>query len=115
MSSLSIVNDSVVSRSDVLQGVLPVFLSANTDLSSGFGNSSSLYYICTAALTITLPTDFARHRGKIVNISSHVGAVSSAANVKTIAGGTTTTLCAGAGNWVTLLCDGSAWNIIMSD
>ena len=128
MSSLSIVDDSIVLRSDVIQRTAPVFLSTNTDLSAGFGVNNPMIYICTAGLTLTLPVDYTRHKGKILHVVGSGGAVSvpqssatappvfptTSSTVASNAAGPATLVASGA--WASLVCDGSTgWLIFASD
>ena len=138
--SLSIINDNLVTpsalRSKLSQSTassVPVQVPGATDLSTGFGANNSTYYYCTgtATLAITLPVASSSYRGKILHISNHIsptqavtlpnstnnstsGLVKNTSGTDLNASGTATLL-AGAGNWVTLVCDGSAWVAVMSE
>ncbi len=133
MSSLSIVDDSSVLRSDIVARLQPVILTGNTDLSGGFGNANSMIYICTAAVTLTLPNDYARHKGKILHVvgaggnvivpsvltPTFCGAVfpttSSTVAINAAASPATGTLAA-SGSWASLVCDGSTgWLVFATD
>ena len=128
MSSLSVVNDSSVSRSDVLQRVAPVVVSSATALdfnANGFGGA--LYYICSAATTMTFPVDYGRFKGRVVHVSGN-GAIATVAQsgassgaVFAITGGAAinaagSATLAASGTWVSLICDGSTgWLVFATD
>ena len=124
MSSFSVVDDSSVSRSDVLQRMVPVLVTSNQDFNAnGFGAGNSMYYICTSAVALTFPVDYGRYKGKIVHVSGLGAAVTVPASgassgvVTSITGGAVNggTLVA-SGAWATLVCDGSSgWLVMATD
>ena len=128
MSSLSIVEDSSVLRSDVIPRLAPVFLTANTDLSAGIIPNNSMIYICTSALTLTLPADYARNKGRVIHVVGSGAAVSvplaatgTSGAVFSTSGGTAinnagTVPLAASGAWASLVCDGSTgWLVFATD
>lgn len=126
MSSLSLVNDLSVSRSDVLERTAPVVISTTQTLdfnSSGFSPLGALYYICGAATTITFPVNYSRYKGRVVHISANGGAVSVSASSTTsgsvfdITGSSVNgTEIASSGRWLSLICDGSTgWLVFATD
>ena len=134
MSSLSVVNDSSVSRSDVLERTVPVVISTAQSLdfntngfSTGGGVVSSsgvLYYICGAATTMTFPVNYSRYKGRVVHISGNGGAVSvpasnvvSSGSVVDISGTSVNgSTLVSSGQWVSLICDGSTgWLVFATD
>ena len=126
MSSLSVVNDSSVSRSDVLQNTFPVVVSSASSLDLNANGIQSLYYICTAATTITFPVDYGRYKGRVVHVSGN-GAIATVAQSGASSGavfsvsGTAVNNAGSAslaisGTWVSLICDGSTgWLVFATD
>ena len=126
MSSLSVVNDSSVSRSDVLQNTSPVVVSSASSLDLNANGIQSLYYICTAATTMTLPVDYGRYKGRVVHVSGN-GATATVAQSGASSGavfsvsGTAVNNAGSAalavsGTWVSLICDGSTgWLVFATD
>jgi len=105
----------MVTRADVLQSTVPLVLGGNRDLTVDINNNRT-YFICTAALTLTLPAASSYYRGRVIHVSSHVGTVNTAGGTVTgLNGSTITTLLSGAGNWATLVCDESSWVVVMAD
>ena len=128
MSSLSVVNDSSVSRSDVLQGTVPTVISSASSLDfnvNGFGGA--LYFICAAATTMTFPVDYGRYKGRVVHVSGNGAAATVAQSgaasgaVFAITGGAAinaagSATLAASGTWVSLVCDGSSgWLVFATD
>ena len=124
MSSLSIVNDSSVSRSDVLERTSPVVISSASTLdfnTNGF--KGGVYYICGAATTMTFPVDYARYKGRVVHVSGNGATVSLSASGtssgvvysvsgSSLNGGSLVT----SGVWASLICDGSTgWLVFATD
>ena len=131
----------MVLRSDVLPRVLPVILSASTNLNTaGFDPGNTMIYICNAAgIVLTLPgsiaggADYARYKGKIIHVVASTANVVSVAQENTTAGTLSGAVYALAGatgkinglgsatlvpasGWTTLVCDGSTgWLIFGSD
>ena len=126
MSSLSVVNDSSVSRSDVLQNTSPVVVSSASSLDLNANGIQSLYYICTAATTMTFPVDYGRYKGRVVHVSGN-GATATVAQSGASSGavfsvsGTAVNNAGSAalavsGTWVSLICDGSTgWLVFATD
>jgi hypothetical protein len=127
MSSLSVVNDSSVSRSDVLQNTSPVVVSSASSLDLNANGIQSLYYICAAATTMTFPVDYGRYKGRVVHVSGNGAAVTvaqsgaSSGAVFAITGGAAinaagSATLAASGTWVSLICDGlSGWLVFATD
>jgi hypothetical protein len=128
MSSLSIIDDSMVTRSDVLARTLPVILTGSKNFNTdGFGEGNSMYFICnpSAAMTITLPVNYAAYKGKVLHFSLHaaqnlaVPASGASSGVVTGLNGSSvngTNLLTAAGSFATLVCDGSSsWIVVMRD
>ena len=128
MSSLSVVNDSSVSRSDVLQNTLPVVVSSASSLDLNANGIQSLYYICTAATTMTFPVDYGRYKGRVVHVSGNgatvtvaqvgasSGAVYAVGTVATPINNAGSATLAASGTWLSLICDGLAgWFVFATD
>jgi len=126
MSSLSVVNDSSVSRSDVLQNTLPVVVSSASSLDLNANGIGSGLFICTAATTITFPVDYGRYKGRVVHVSANgaaatvaqsgasSGAVFSVSGTAVNNAGSATL--AASGTWLSLICDGSTgWLVFATD
>lgn len=105
---------------------LPVDLSGTSaDLHASGLSSANLYYRINsnAAFTLTLPANYSAYKGRVLHIvNGAANAVSTAAVTSSsgalynTAGTATTTFLAGvAGNWATLVCDGSTgWYVVAS-
>jgi hypothetical protein len=126
MSSLSVVNDSSVSRSDVLQRTVLMATGTALDFHAN-GFNGTLYVICTSATTLTLPADYGRYKGRVLHVSGN-GAAATVAQSATssgavfdITGGTAinaggSASLAASGAWVSLVCDGSTgWLVFAKD
>lgn len=129
MSFTSVVNDTVnVSDPSAPQPRVPVLLSSNTDLNAlGLGSAcgSNMYYITTAPLQLTFPANYSSYQGRVIHVLSYNGAVTVPASSATsgvvsridtggapINGGSLLLI---AGNWATLVCDGSTgWLVAMT-
>ena len=104
---------------------LPTTAGASADLHASGLSSANLYYRINsnAAFTLTLPANYSAYKGRVLHIvNGAANAVSTAAVTSSsgalynTAGSATTTFLAGvAGNWATLVCDGSTgWYVVAS-
>lgn len=104
---------------------LPTTAGASADLHASGLSSANLYYRINsnAAFTLTLPANYSAYKGRVLHIVNGAANAVSTAAVTTssgalynTAGSAITSFLAGvAGNWATLVCDGSTgWYVVAS-
>lgn len=104
---------------------LPTTAGASADLHASGLSSANLYYRINsnAAFTLTLPANYSAYKGRVLHIVNGAANAVSTATVSSTSGalyntaGTAITsfLTGVAGNWATLVCDGSTgWYVVAS-